>query len=369
VAQLTAELFERHDRSGFEVIGISLGPDDRSVLRARIVAGVDRFHDVRATSDYDVARHLNEIGTDIAVDLTGYTLGSRPRILSFRPAPIQVNYLGYPGTMGAKLIDYIIADKIVAPFEHQRFYAEKIVHLPDTFMPTDSKQAISRPVPSRTDAGLPEGSFIFCSFNESYKITVPMFDIWMRLLRSVEGSALWLIHSNDTAMSNLRREAEARGVDSRRLVFAPKMKREDHVARIALADLFLNTHPVNAGATAIDALSAGLPIVSYVGETFVQRVTASLLHAVGLPELTTHSLEEYEALALKLARDPPVLARIKAKLARNRDTYPLFDSERFARNLEAAYTSMWENWQRGESPRSFSVEPAIGPAATGAGID
>jgi predicted O-linked N-acetylglucosamine transferase (SPINDLY family) len=213
-----------------------------------------------------------------------------------------------------------------------------------------------------------EGSFVFCSFNESYKITAPIFDIWMRLLRSVEGSVLWLIDSNPTAISNLRREAEARGVKSHRLVFAPKLKHDEHVARIALADLFLNTHPVNAGATAIDALSAGLPIVTYLGETFVQRVTASLLHAVGLSELITNSLEEYEVLALKLARDAPLLGTIKAKLAGNRHIYPLFNSEKLTRHLEAAYTSMWENWQRGESPHSFSVERAVGMAAKGAGI-
>jgi predicted O-linked N-acetylglucosamine transferase (SPINDLY family) len=357
MAHLGVGLFERHNRSHFETIAISLGPDDRSEMRARLQGAFDRFIEVDGKSDLDVARLMRALEADIAIDLMGFTGNCRPSILAYRPAPIQACFLGFPSTMGVDFIDYFIGDKIVLPFDQQPYYTEKIVHLPDSFMPVDSRQAIARKIPVRGDVGLPERALVFCSFSVSYKIAPPMFDIWMRLLRDVEGSVLWLLHSNDTATANLRREAEARGVAGQRLIFAPSMDRADHLARMALADLFLNTHPVNAGANAIDALSMGVPIVSYVGEAFVQRVTASLLHAVGLPELVTTNLADYEALALKLAREPALLAEIKVKLARNRATSPLFNTERFTRHIEAAYTNMWETWQRGEAPKSFSVAP------------
>jgi len=356
MAQLSAELYELHDRKQFEVIGVSFGPDDRSEIRARLKAAFDHFHDVREVGDRDVAKLLHDLHVDIAVDLSGYTNDSRPGIFAHRPAPIQVSFLGYPGTSGADFIDYFIGDPIVLPFDQQPYYTEKIVHLPDSFIPTDSKQSIAREVPSRGEVGLPEEAFVFCSFSESYKINPAIFDIWMRLLRNVEGSVLWLLHSNETAMANLRREAEARGVAADRLIFAPRLGRAEHLARISLGDLFLNTHPVNAGANAIDALSVGLPIITTLGDAFVERVTASLLHAVGLQELVVEGFAEYEALALQLARDPARLTEIKGRLARNRESYPLFNTERFTRHIEAAYTTMWKTWQRGEAPHSFSVE-------------
>jgi predicted O-linked N-acetylglucosamine transferase (SPINDLY family) len=358
ISYLMAGMFEQHDRSRFEIFAISISPDQPSAMRERLKKIFDQFIDADKKSDLEIAALLREMEIDILVDLMGYTHSARSEIFALRPAPIQAGFLGYPGTSGSDFIDYFIGDPIALPFDQQPYYTEKIVHLPDCFMPTDSKQSIARDAPARSDSGLPEGAFVFCSFHDNYKITALMFDIWMRLLRAVEGSVLWLLHSNDTAVANLRREAEARGIAGDRLIFAPRLAREKHLARIPLADLFLNTHPVNAGATAIDALSMGLPIVSYIGEAFVERVTASLLHAAGLPELVTTNLADYEALALKLAREPALLAEIKARLARNRDTTPLFNNERFTRHIESAYTNMWERWQRGEAPQSFSVEPS-----------
>jgi predicted O-linked N-acetylglucosamine transferase (SPINDLY family) len=356
-AYLTAGLFERHDRSRFEIIGVSLWPDDGSEMRARLLRAFDQFHDVASRSDRDVAQLLQDIGVDIAVDLMGHTRLSRPGIFAYRPAPIQVAYLGYPGPMGADFIDYIIADRIVLPPEQQSLYAEQVVRLPDSYQVNDSKRLIAERVPSRSEMGLPEHAFVFCSFNQIWKINKPMFDIWMRLLRAVEGSVLWLIHSNDFATANLRREAQAQGVEPQRLVFASNCEQSLHLARLKLADLILDTLPCNAHTTASDALWAGVPLVTCTGPTFAGRVAASLLNAVGLPELVTDGLDDYEALALKLATDPALLKSVVSRLAQNRLTHPLFDTARFTRHIEAAYATMWETWQRGEAPKAFSVEP------------
>jgi predicted O-linked N-acetylglucosamine transferase (SPINDLY family) len=267
-----------------------------------------------------------------------------------------VSYLGYPGTMGANFIDYIIADRIVAPFDQQPFYAEKIVHLPDCYQVNDRQRAIAPSMPSRREACLPEEGFVFCCFNNNYKITATMFDVWMQLLQNVPGSVLWLLGENVAAEENLCREAQARGVDPARLVFAGRLKLDEHLARNGLADLFLDTLPYNAHTTASDALWAGLPVLTCRGQAFAARVATSLLHAVGLPELVTYSIQEYEALALALARDATRLGAIRAKLARNRDTHPLFDTDRFRRHIEAAYARMWDMWQRGALPQSFAVD-------------
>jgi protein O-GlcNAc transferase len=356
-AFLMAELFERHDRSRFEIIGVSFGIDDGSEMRRRLIAAFDQFHDVRGKSDREVARLLHDLQADIAIDLKGYTHESRPEIFAYRPAPIQVSYLGYPGTMGASFIDYIVADKIVAPFEHQRFYSEKIVHLPDCYQVNDSKRKIGERAPTRQQAGLPEHAFVFCSFNNNWKIAPDVFDVWMRLLHHVEGSVLWLLRDNDGAERNLRKEAERRGIDPARLVFAGRLPPDEHLARHRLADLFLDTLPCNAHTTASDALWARLPVLTCLGAAFAGRVAASLVNAAGIPELIAGNLEEYKALALKLARDPALLAELKGRLARNRATCPLFNTDRFARHIEAAYTTMWETWQRGEAAKSFSVQP------------
>jgi protein O-GlcNAc transferase len=356
-AYLAAELFELHDRSRFEILGVSFSRDDGSDIRARLLKGFDQFHDVQAKSDREVTTLLSERQVDIAVDLSGFTKDSRPRILSSRPALIQVNYLVFPATMGAGYMDYILADPIVLPFDQQPFFTERIVHLPDCYQVNDSKRAISAQTPTREQAGLPVQGFIFCCFNKNYKIKPPIFDVWMRLLRSVEGSVLWLLRDNQRAEENLRKEAAARGIDPARLVFADRTRLEDHLARHRLADLFLDTLPYNAHTTASDALWAGLPLVTCPGRSFVGRVAASLLHAAGLPELVTNNPEEYEALALRLATEPALLAGFRDRLQQNRLTCPLFDTDRFRRHIEAAYETMWEIWQRGESPRSFTVEP------------
>jgi protein O-GlcNAc transferase len=354
-AYLMAELFELHDRTRFEVLGVSFGVDDKSNMRSRLIKSFDQFHDVRFKTDSDVAKMLNELEVDIAVDLKGHTGDSRPAILAYRPAPIQVNYLGYPGTMAGDFIDYVIADKIVLPFDQEAFYTEKIVHLPDCYQVNDSKRRISTHTPMRWEAGLQNEGFVFCCFNNSFKITAPMFDVWMRLLKAVESSVLWLLADNAGAAPNLRKEAAARGVDPARLVFAVRVPPEDHLARHRLADIFLDTLPCDAHTTASDALWAGLPLITCRGETFAARVAASLLNAVGLSELVTNSLDEYESLALQLARDKKTLSAIRAKLAANRDTCPLFDTNRFRRHIEAAYKTMWERYLRGEPPVNFAV--------------
>ena len=355
-ACLMAGLFEQHDRKRFETIAISFGPDRPSEMRKRLEAAFDRFIDVRQKSDREVASMLHEMEVDIAVDLKGFTGELRTGIFALRPAPIQVNYLGFPGTMGAEYIDYILVDRWVVPEEERQYYAEKVVYLPDSYQVNDSKRRIAKRTPSRAKLGLPEKGFVFCSFNNNYKITPFMFDIWMRLLRQVEGSVLWLLEGNAAVVRNLRREAEKRGVSPDRLIFAPRAKPEDHLARHGLADLFLDTLPYNAHTTVSDALWAGLPVVTCLGTTFAGRVAASLLNAVRLPELITHSLADYEALALKLAQDKKALTKIRSKLARNRKTCPLFDTDRFRRNIEKAYVTMWERYQRGEPPASFAVQ-------------
>src|ERR1051326_3109798 len=356
-AFLTAELFERHDRTQFEIVGISFGRNDDSAIRARLVKGFDRFHDIRTQSDREVGELLRKLEIDIAVDLKGHTRNSRPSILAHRPAPVQVNYLGYPGTMGANYVDYVLADRYVLPFEDQPFYDEKIVHLPDCYQPNDSKRRMSAAVPSRRDAGLPEDAFVFCCFNNNYKMTAPAYDVWMRLLRSVEPRVLWLFARHELAKANLRREAAARGIDASRLVFLDELPHDEYLARHGLADLFLDTLPYNAHATGSNALWAGLPLLTCAGNTLAGRVGTSLLHAAGLPELVTHSLEDSEALARKLATDRELLQSIRDKLAQNRGTCPLFDTDRFRRHLEAAYSRMWELHLAGESPRSFAVVP------------
>lgn len=357
MAHLIAELFERHDQQRFETIGVSFGPDDQGEMRARLQRSFSRFLDVRMKSDLEVAHLMKELEIDIAVDLKGFTRDARTGILAQRPAPIQVNYLGYPGTMGADYVDYIIADRYVIPEREQKHYAEKVVYLPDSYQVNDSKRPIAERTPSRTELMLPDEGFVFCGFNQSYEIRPDVFNVWMRLLGKVQGSVLWLHASNAAALRNLRGEANRRGIAPERLIFAPKTGLDEHLARYRQADLFLDTLPVNTHTTASDALWAGLPVLTCMGSAFAGRVAASLLHAVGLPDLVTHSLEEYEQRALDLATTPTLLAGVRANLARNRTTHALFDTDRFRRHLESAYVTMWEKYQRGDRPASFAVEP------------
>ena len=355
VARQIAGVIEEHDRTRFEVVGVSYGPGDAGPLRRRIEAGADEFIDVAGVGDPEAAAMLRRREIDIAVDLTGFTAYCRPGILAYRPAPVQVNFLGFPATMNSLHIDYIVADRTVLPESRQKLYREKAAYLPDTFMPTDAKRRTADGTPGRAEAGLPERGFVFCCANNSCKITPEFFDIWMRLLRTVPESVLWLF-THAAAHENLKREAQARAIAAERLVFAPYLDSdEDHLARLGLANLFLDTLPYNAHATACDALWVGLPLITCEGDNFAGRVGASLLKAVGLSDLVTGSLEEYEALAHRLARDPALLRNFKAALVRNRATLPLFDTGRYCRKLEAAYYTMWERQQRSEPPASFAV--------------
>jgi len=354
-AYLMAELFEIHDRSKFEVTAFSFGPSSNDAMRKRLEKAFDRFIDVRTRSDSEIAALAKNLEIDIAIDLKGFTQDARMGIFALRPAPVQVGYLGYPGTMGASYIDYLIADPILIPEEHKRFYTEKIVTLPDSYQVNDSSRKISEKVFTRREMGLPEEGFVFCCFNNSFKITPDVFALWMRLLHEVPGSVLWLLEGNPTSAKNLRAEAGSRGIAEHRLVFAKRMELADHLARHRLADVFLDTFYYNAHTTASDALWAGLPVVTCLGETFAGRVAASLLNAIGLPELITHSREEYEALALELATSPQKLSAIRRRLAQNRTTQPLFDTALFARHIEEAYVKMWERSQTGLLPGDMTI--------------
>ena len=337
VASQVVQLIEKHDRTQFEIIGIATNADDNSVQRRRLIAAFDRFIDAYQQSPLAVAQQLRDLEIDILVDLNGHTRGDNFDILSYRPAPVQATWLGYAGTTAAPFIDTLIADKIVAPDAHA--FSEKLALLPDCFFPSDTDRKLGR-LPGRAEAGLPQDGFVFCCFNNSWKITEPVFSIWMRLLSSVPGSVLWLKQAGDKTKSNLRQAAKERGVDAERLIFAPPAPLEVHLARHQLAGLFLDTLPYNAHATASDALWAGLPLVTQRGSAYAGRVATSLLTAAGVPELIAQTAEDYESLALALARDPARLGALREKLIANRTSAPLFDTPRLARNLEALYREM-----------------------------
>ena len=354
-AHLAVELFERHDRARFEVVGYSYGPDDASPMRARLAGAFDRLVDLRGASHRVAAERIHADEVDILVDLKGYTHHARPRIAAYRPAPVQVSYLGYPATMGADFIDYILVDAFVVPAHEQPDFSEKLVHLPGCYQANDRRREIAAAAPSRAQCGLPPDGLVLCSFNNSYKITPDVFAVWMRLLAAVPRSVLWLLEPNDLVRRNLQREAERRGVDPARLVFAPLVPLPEHLARHRNADLFLDTVPCNAHTTASDALWAGLPLLTCAGTTFAGRVAGSLLQAIGLPELVAGSLGDYERMALALARDPQRLAALRATLSRNRETTPLFDLPRLVGHIETAYGRMWDAWCTGRSPVGFAI--------------
>jgi predicted O-linked N-acetylglucosamine transferase (SPINDLY family) len=354
VSLLTAEMFERHDRSRFEVNAFSFGPDTKDEMRKRMERAFYRFIDVRGKPDLEIVQLARSMELDIAVDLGGFTEGCRPNLFALRAAPLQVSYLGYLGTLGAAYMDYLIANTTIIPLEHQRHYAEKIVYLP-SYQVNDSKRVISDKRFSREELGLPRTGFVFCCFNASYKIVPETFNCWMRILRQVEGSVLFLLADNLTAQRNLRKEAVDRGVAAERLVFGRRLPGPEYLARYRTADLFLDTLPYNAGTTASDALWAGLPVLTHMGESFAARVAASLLNAIGLPELVTTTQEQYEATAIELAGDPARLAEFKDRLQGNRLTMPLFDTEQFTRHLENAYVQMYERYQAGRPPDHITV--------------
>lgn len=357
-AELMAGLFEDHDRSRFEVTALSIGPNDHSDMRRRIEAAFERFVDVRPLGEEQIADMIKGLEVDILVDLKGYTQDARTGILARRPAPLQVNYLGFPGTIGAGFIDYIVADRTVIPEHESDCYAEKIVWLPDSYQANDRNRAIADTAPVRAEHGLAESAFVFCCFNDNYKITPTVFSCWMRILLAVENSVLWLFEDNPTAADNLRRAAAAAGVAPQRLVFARRVPNAEHLARHRCADLFLDTLPYGAHTTASDALWSGLPIVTCLGETFAGRVGASLLNAIQLRELITSTMVDYEKLAVELGRNPARLAELKTKLARHRLTTPLFDTAQFTRHIEAAYITMIERHAAGLSPDHIRVPPS-----------
>lgn len=357
VAFLLARLFELHDRTTFETIALALRPYDDTAMGRRLAAAFERTCDLGRMDDRHAADAIRELGVDILVDLNGFTLGSRTGILRQRPAPVQVNYLGFPGTMGTGFHDYIIADDFVIPERYVGAYSEQVVWLPDCFQANDDRRPRIETPPSRAEEGLPADGRVLCCFNGLNKITPQIYSVWMRVLSAVPDSVLWLVAEDEHAKRNLRREALASGVDPSRLIFARKRTYEDHLRRIALADLFLDTFPFNAGTTASDALWAGVPLLTRVGEAYASRMAGSLLRSLALPELIADSLQAYEETAVTLASRPDLLGALRSRLAIHRFTRAAFDSDRFRRHIEAAYRTMWRRHRDGLPPAGFAVEP------------
>jgi predicted O-linked N-acetylglucosamine transferase (SPINDLY family) len=359
-AYLVSGLFEVHDRTRFEIIALSYGPDDRSPARARLKRAVEDFIDVRTHTDAEIAALMRRRGVQIAVDLKGHTGGARTGILAQRAAPIQVNYLGYPGTLGAEYIDYLIADSRLIPESARADYSEQIIYMPHSYQPNDPHRPRPATTEGRAAYGLPQAGFVFGCFNNLYKITPAVYDVWMTLLTQIPDSVLWLLGGNELAMANLQRAAAARGVSPHRVLFARPVPLEDHLRRYHHVDLFLDTSPCNAHTTASDALWMGVPLVTVTGSTFAGRVATSLLYAVGLPQLALPDLPSYAQAALRIAADPDELAGVKRRLDRVRTTCPLFDVARYCQHLESAYRAIWEAHLAGRRPHCLHVPP-VGP--------
>ena len=353
--RLMAELFELHDKSRFEIVAYSYGHDDGSAMRARVMRAFDAFHDVRQLTDAQIADRIARERVQILVDLKGHTRDARMGIAARRPAPIQAHYIGFPGTLGGNLVDYILADAVVAPFGDAANYSEAIVHLPDCYQVNDRSREISARTPSRAECGLPNGAFVLCGFAQPFKLSPEVFDVWLRILSAVPRSVLWLLSYNEETQGNLRREASDRGVAPERLIFAPTLDLAEHLARQRLADLYLDTWPYGAHTSASDALWVGLPVVTCPGRSFASRVAASLLSNMGVPELVAADFDAYVAIALRLANDAELRAATKQKLEANKATRALFDTDRFRRGIERAYEQMWDIFERGERPRHFAV--------------
>jgi len=358
VSYLMAGVFEQHDRERFEIIALSLQPPAASAFGHRVARAFDLFVDLSVQSDRQNAELLRKMQIDIVVDLVGFTARHSLGLLAHRPVPVVANYLGFPGTVGTPYTDYLIADPYLIPPERQAHYAEKVVYLPECFQANDDRRLISEHCPSRAEVGLPENGLVFCSFNTNTKINPTLFDVWCRILQQVPGSVLWLVADADSVRTNLVREASNRGIGGDRLVFAARVEYPEHLARLKLADLFLDTLPFNGGTTVSDALWAGLPVLTISGNSYASRMAGSLLQAVGLPELITNNLLAYEQLAVRLASTVGELPALRARLAANRLTAPLFDTTRFCRHLESAYAMMWGRQQQGLDPMSFAV-PAL----------
>lgn len=355
VAQLSAAIFGLHDRRRFEVTAYAACAEDASLARQKIVAGSERFADVQALGDRQLAERIAQDGIDILVDMNGLTGANRLGALALRPAPVQVTWLGFPGSSGARFIDYLIADPVVAPAAHQSFFTEQLCWLPHCYLPHDSEEPVASEPTSRAKWGLPDEGIVFCSFNAPQKIDRATFDIWMNLLAEMAGSVLWLHGSDPVAQANLRKRAQARGIDSQRLIFAGRPAKPEHLARLALADIALDTRSYNGHTTSLDALFAGVPLVAELGPLFASRVAASALTAAGLPGLIAYDEERYREIALRLARDPAARQSIRTVLAEARNKAPLFDAPRFTRNLERGYDIMIARHRRGERPSPIDI--------------
>ena len=356
MSYLLVRLFELHDKSKFEIIAFSFGPDKNDELSKRISNTFNKFIKVNLKTDKEIAEISKKLNIDIAVDLMCYTTNSRIGIFSERCAPIQINYLGYPGTSSAEFIDYVIADKTLIPKKNQKYFSEKIVYLPNTYQVRDSTQKISNKTYKRKDFNLPEDNFVFCCFNQNYKITPDVYDIWMRLLKKVDGSVLWLLKNSDIGINNLKKEARKRGVDPNKIIFAERMAMPEHLARHKLADLFIDTFPYTAHTTCSDALWAGLPVITRIGESFASRVGASLLYAIGLEELITKTKTEYENLAIKLATESGILKNIKNKLEKNKIKKPLFNTQLYTSNIETAYKKLYKNYHSNLAIKNIEIK-------------
>ena len=353
---LMANLFELHDKSKFELIGFSFGPEKKDEMYNRLSAAFDQFIDIKLKSNDEIVKLSRELKIDIAIDLMTFTQYHRFEIFTKRCAPIQINYLVYPGTSGANCIDYIIADKTLIPEKNQKYYSEKIIYLPDTYQVNDSKKKISDKVFTRNELNLPKDSFVFCCFNHSSKINPEIFNIWMNLLKNINNSVLWVLPQNKIAIKNLQKEATTRNVNPDRIKFAQHMKMSEHLARHKAADLFVDTFPYNAHTTASDALWAGLPVLTLMGESFASRVAGSLLNAIDLPELITHTKKEYEDKAIEFANNKSLLNEIRNKLNKNRLTKPLFNTKLFTKNLEKAYLMIYEKYIDSKKPENLEIK-------------
>ena len=353
--QLMAGLFESHDKNNFNLTAFSFGPNREDPNRQRLLKAFDQFVDVSKLTAFEIASKSRDMGIDIAIDLKGYTEDSRPDIFNYRAAPIQVTYLGYPGPIGSKVIDYVLADKVVIPPENHKFYSEQVINLPYCYQVNDDSRDAPIPKFTKSEMGLPDNAFVFCCFNNSYKITPAVFAIWMKILQEVEESVLWLLEDNKFASENLRKYAKNYGIDPARIVYGKRLQHEDHLTRHYCADLFLDTFPCNAHTTASDALWMGLPVITYLGTTFAGRVAASLLNAIGLEELVAKTVEDYQKIAIELATNSRKLVSIKERLAVNKNIKPLFDTKISREKIEEAYFEMYARYQHGLMPSSFDV--------------
>jgi predicted O-linked N-acetylglucosamine transferase (SPINDLY family) len=349
VSFLIAGMIENHDKSKFELFAFSMGQNKDDEMRNRLKDSFDHFFDVSSKSDKEVASLSRELKIDIAIDLAGITKDARPSIFAYRAAPIQIGYIGYLGTMAAPYMDYIVADKLIIPIELQDAYSEKVIYLPN-YQANDSKRKMAEKIFTREEIGLPSQGVIYCCFNNNFKITSAILDSWALILKSVEGSIIFLHAENVTVRKNLLIEFEVRGIDDSKIIFAERLPREEYLARFRIADLFLDTSPYNAGATASDALWAGLPVITFTGKSFSSRMGSSLLNSIGLSELVGSNQQEYESIAIDLGKNIEKLEEIKGRLAKNRLTMPLFDVILFTRNLEAAYEKVYARYQDGLLP-------------------